>query len=203
MVGQTWSMASSRASIRFPARSDFERFFAGFPRPSVARDIFYCLEDGRVDFLLRHTYRGLAPHIERIIQDGLASRPPLAGRPLWGAALEMLLHLCCVGGLSLQVPPVVVPLARFLHGVAARVRQPQATVYDSAVATVEVYRLLEQLPNVHVAALDDTSIDGEIVMLGEAVVQGGGCRGVPRHDAVDPCRRGSGVPKPGPAAASR
>jgi nitric oxide reductase NorD protein len=149
-------------------RSDFERFFASFPRPSVARDIFYCLEDGRVDYLLRQTYRGLAPHIERIIQDGLASRPPLAGRPLWGAALEVLLHLCCVGRLSLKLPPIVVPLARFLRGVAARVRQPLATVDDSAVATVEVYRLLEQLPNVRVAALDDACIDGEVVTLGEA-----------------------------------
>ena len=137
------------------SRSDFERFFAGFPRPSVARDIFYCLEDGRIDYLLRQTYRGLAPHIERIIRDGLASRPPLAGRPLWGAALEVLLHLCCVGGSALKLPPMMVPLARFLRGVAARVRHPQATVYDSAVATVEVYRLLEQLPNVRVAAMDD------------------------------------------------
>jgi nitric oxide reductase NorD protein len=159
-----------RASASQPAspRSDFERFFSSFLRPSVARDIFYCLEDGRVDFLLRQTYRGLAPHLERIIQDGLASRPPLAGRPLWGAVLEVLLHLCCGGRLSLKLPPIVVPLARFLHGMAERVRQPQATVYDSAVATVEVYRLLEQLPNVRVAALDDASIDGEVVTLGEA-----------------------------------
>ena len=63
---------------------------------------------------------------------------------------------------------MMVPLARFLRGVAARVRQPQATVYDSAMATVEVYHLLEQLPNVRVAALDDAAIDGEVVMLGEA-----------------------------------
>ncbi len=160
-----------RASPSHPAapRSDFERFFAGFPRPAVARDIFYCLEDGRVDYLLRQTYRGLAPHIERIIQDGLSSRPPLAGRPLWGAVLEVLLHLCCVGRLSLNLAPMIVPLARFLHGVAARVRQPQATVYDSAVATVEVYRLLEQLPNVRVAARDDAWVDGEEMTLGEAL----------------------------------
>jgi nitric oxide reductase NorD protein len=162
---QAWRASSTPSPVR---HSDFERFFADFPRPSVARDIFYCLEDGRVDFLLRHTYHGLAPHIERIIQDGLASRPPLAGRSLWDAALEVLLHLCCVGQLSLRLPRIVVPLARFLHGMAARVRQPQATVYDSAVATVEVYRLLEQLPNVRMAALDAGDIDGEVVTLGEA-----------------------------------
>jgi nitric oxide reductase NorD protein len=149
-------------------RSDFERFFAGFPRPSMARDIFYCLEDGRVDYLLRQTYRGLAPHIERIIQDGLSSRPPLAGCPLWVAVLEVLLHLCCTGTLWLRLPSMMVPLARFLRGMAARVRQPQATVYDAAMATIEVYRLLEQLPNMRVAALDDAFIDGEVVMLGEA-----------------------------------
>ena len=149
-------------------RSDFERFFAGFPRPSVARDIFYCLEDGRVDYLLRQTYRGLAPHIERIIRDGLSARPPLVGCPLWVAVLEVLLHLCCTGTLSLSLPSMMVPLARFLRGAAARVRQSQATVHDAAMATVEVYHLLEHLPNVRVAALDDAAIDGEVVMLGEA-----------------------------------
>jgi nitric oxide reductase NorD protein len=159
-----------RASSRPPPvlHADFERFFSGFPRPAVARDLFYCLEDGRIDFLLQHTYRGLAPHLERIIEDGLASRPSLAGRPLWGVVLEILLHLCCVGRLSLQIPPIVVPLARFLRRVAGRVRQPQATVYNSAVATIEMYRLLEQLPNLRVGALDDACIDGEVVMLGEA-----------------------------------
>jgi hypothetical protein len=173
------SLGTTDAALHLPARqepeapaasprSDFERFFAGFARPSVARDIFYCLEDGRVDYLLRQTYRGLAPHVERIIRDGLSSRPPLTDYPLWVAVLEMLRHLCCTGSLALPVPPMLVPLARFLRGMALRVRQPQATVYDSALATVEVYRLLEQLPNVRVAALDTTVMDGEEVMLGEA-----------------------------------
>jgi hypothetical protein len=163
-------MRAWREPLSPPAspRSDFERFFAGFPRPSLARDIFYCLEDGRVDYLLRQTYRGLAPHIERIIRDGLSSRPPLAGCPLWVAILEVLLHLCCTGTLTRTLPSMMVPLAHFLRRVATSVRQPQATVYDAAMATIEVYRLLEQLPNMRVAALDDASIDGEVVMLGEA-----------------------------------
>jgi hypothetical protein len=134
----------------------------------VARDLFYCLEDGRVDFLLRQAYRGLAPHIEHIMQDGLAARLPLAGRALWNAALEILLHLCCMGKLALQVPLAIVPLVRFLRGVAAQVRRPQATVYDSAVATVEVYRLLEQLPNVRLGGVNAAYIDGDLVTLGEA-----------------------------------
>jgi nitric oxide reductase NorD protein len=170
--GGTPDLAWWRESAAAPAaspRSDFERFFSRFPRPSVARDIFYSLEDGRIDYLLRHTYRGLAPHIERIIRDGLASRPPLAGRPLWAAVLEVLIHLCGVGKLSIKLPPLLVPLARFLRSVSDRVRQPQATVYDSAVGTVDVYHLLEQLPNVRVAALDDAFIDGEVVTLAEAL----------------------------------
>jgi hypothetical protein len=160
-----WRQTSSQLGS---PRSDFERFFAGFPRPSVARDIFYCLEDGRVDYLLCQTYRGLAPHLIRMIQDGLASRPPMAGRPLWAAVLEVLLHLCCAGELSIHIPPLLVPLARFLRGVAECVRQPQATVYESALATIAVYRLLQQLPNVRVVALDDAGVDGEVVMLAES-----------------------------------
>jgi nitric oxide reductase NorD protein len=161
-----WPESSSQLAA---PRSDFERFFASFPRPSVARDLFHCLEDGRVDYLLRLTYRGLAPHIERIIDDGLASRPPLSGRPLWSVAHELLLHLCCTGKLVLRLPPVVVPLARYLRGAAARVRQPAATVYDSAVATIEVYRLLEQLPNARVMAPGEDCVDGVLATLGEAL----------------------------------
>jgi nitric oxide reductase NorD protein len=148
-------------------RSEFERFFASFPRPAVARDIFYALEDGRIDYLLRQAYRGLAPHLERVIREGLQVRPPLAGRALWDAMLEVLLHLCSTGSLSIQLPRLMLPLARFLRGVANRVRQPQAQVYDSAAGTIEVYRLLEQLPNVRVAALGDTSVDGEELALAD------------------------------------
>ncbi|HEX2276596.1 MAG TPA: VWA domain-containing protein [Candidatus Tectomicrobia bacterium] len=165
-LGAEWWQDSSTAQPA-PSRSDFERFFSKFPRPSVARDVFYSLEDGRIDALLRRNYRGLAPHIGRIIRDGLATRPPLTGRPLWGALIEVLIHLCGTGRLAIKVPSVLVPLARFLRSVADRVRQPQATVYDSAIGTVEVYRLLEQLPNVRVAALDDASVDGDLVTLGE------------------------------------
>jgi len=165
-----WWRASPAAQPASP-RSDFERFFASFPRPLVARDIFFSLEDGRVDYLLRRTYRGLAPHLERVIRDGLASRHPFTGRPLWGAVLEVLIHLCGVGRLPVNVPPVLVPLARFLRGVAGRVRRPQATVYDAAVGTVEVYRLLEQLPNVRAAALDD-AVDGEMVSAADVLSRG-------------------------------
>jgi nitric oxide reductase NorD protein len=160
-----WQESSTAQSPAW--RSDFEQFFSKFPRPSVARDIFYSLEDGRIDSLLRQSYHGLAPHIERIIRDGLASRPPSTGRPLWEAVLEVLIHLCGMGGLPIKIPPVLVPLAQFLRGVVARVRQPHATVYDAAIGAIEVYRFLEQLPNVRVTALDDASVDGELVTLGE------------------------------------
>jgi nitric oxide reductase NorD protein len=166
-----WGTAASSRPSATPSpafRSDFERFFAGFPRPSVARDVFYCLEDGRIDYRLCHAYRGLAAHIERIIQDALASRPPIAGRPLWEAVFEVLIHLCSTGTPPVRLPRLLIPLARFLQAVAGRVRQPQATVYDAAYAAVEVYRLLEQLPNVRLSAMGDGSIEEEVIVAAEA-----------------------------------
>ncbi|MBI3328453.1 MAG: hypothetical protein HYZ81_17345, partial [Nitrospinae bacterium] len=147
--------------------SDFERFFSRFPRPSVARDLFYCLEDGRVDYLLRQAYRGLAPHVDRVIHAALASRPPLSGRPLWEAILEVLLHLCGTGTLPARLPRVLIPLARFLGPVASRVRQLQATVYDATLGTLAVYQLLEQLPNVRLAALGDAALEGDMLALAD------------------------------------
>jgi hypothetical protein len=149
-------------------RSDFARFFAGFPRPAVARDLFYCLEDGRIDYRLRRVYRGLAPHLERAIQDGLAARPPLAGRSLWEALFEVLMHLCNAGTPPDGLPRLLVPLARFLQGVVCHIRRPQATVYDAAAGAIAVYRLLERLPNVRLGALD-AAAEGEVVALAEAL----------------------------------
>jgi nitric oxide reductase NorD protein len=150
-------------------RSDFERFFAAFPRPAVARDIFYCLEDGRIDYRLRHSYRGLAPHLERIVAEALAARPPLAGRPLWEAVLEILIHLCSAGRVPGRLPRPLAPLASVLHGVVSSLHQPQATVYDAARGTVEVYRLLEQLPNVRLDAEAELATEGDVLALAEAL----------------------------------
>jgi len=164
---ERWHLSATSPGVA--PRSDFERFFSLFPRPSLARDIFYILEDGRIDTILRRTYRGLAPHIERLIRDGLSSRPALAGLPLWAAVLEMLIHLCGIGHLSTNISPVLVPLARFLRGVCSRVGQPHATVYDAAIGAVEVYQLLEQLPNVPLALLNEASTGEEDVPLREVL----------------------------------
>jgi nitric oxide reductase NorD protein len=164
---ERWRLSPPRQA---PApRSDFERFFALFPHPSLARDIFYSLEDGRIDRRLCYAYRGLAPHIERLIRHGLASRAPMAGQPVWAVVLEMLMHLCSGGELAIQIPPAALPLARFLRHVASGVRQPQATVYDSAKGTLEVYGLLERLPNVPLPAWEDDAVDGEVVSLTESL----------------------------------
>ena len=160
------SRSSATPSPAF--RSDFERFFAGFPRPAVARDLFYCLEDGRIDYRLCHTYRGLATDIERVIQDALASRPPITARPLWDAVFEALIHLCSAGTPPARLPRLLTPLVRFLHGVVKRVRQSDATVYDAAAGAIEVYRLLEQLPNVRLDALGNVSADEEFIAVADA-----------------------------------
>lgn len=171
MSRQPPELARSSATQPLALHSDFARFFAGFPRPSVARDLFYCLEDGRIDYRLRQTYRGLARHLERVIQDALAMRSPIAGRPLWDALFEVLIHLCSVGTPPDDCPRLLVPLVRFLQGVVSSVRQPHATVYDAAAGAVEVYRLLEQLPNVPLGAVSDVLAEGEVIALADALSQ--------------------------------
>jgi hypothetical protein len=88
---------------------------------------------------------------------------------LWDTVFELLIHLCSRGTFPPKLSPVLVPLARFLRGAAAHVRRPQATVYDAAIGAIEVYQLLKRLPNVRVAALDDLSVDGEVIALADAL----------------------------------
>ena len=49
-----------------PIASHYELFFSLFDDRERARDIFFAVEDGRVDFLLRARYQGLAGEIEKV-----------------------------------------------------------------------------------------------------------------------------------------
>lgn len=61
-----------------------------FPIPSLARDIFFILEDGRIMRMLGKNYRGLKPEIKKAAALGLANRPCPDTNPVIDA-LEFLL----------------------------------------------------------------------------------------------------------------
>ncbi|MBI5119004.1 VWA domain-containing protein [Candidatus Poribacteria bacterium] len=152
--------------------SHYDLFFMLFKESQLARDIFFAIEDGRVDYRLREMYRGLAADMEKVARASLEGRAVAGSLPLREALVEALTRLSITGKIDesflekfmvvpmrmnshLQreeidesLPEKLLPLYRRICGLFARVLSHSATVTDSAVATARVYLLLGSLPNV-------------------------------------------------------
>ena len=131
-----------------PLVSHYELFFRLFDDPRLARDIFFAVEDGRVDFRLRKKYRGLAGDLAKVALDALDGRSSPSALPLREALVEGLVRLSVTGQIEESLPEDVMPIYRRVCGMFSPVLNRNATVDDSAVATARIYLLLDTLPNV-------------------------------------------------------
>jgi hypothetical protein len=130
-----------------PLESHYELFFRLFEDRQLARDIFFAVEDGRVDFRLCEKYKGLAPEIRSVARASLANRPAPLSLPLREALVESLVRLSLMGEtgeLALGLAPAILTEIRRIFG---HVLSEESTVNDSALATVEIYSLLHAVSN--------------------------------------------------------
>ena len=75
----------------FLEQADFDSFVL----KALAMDIFFVLEDGRIDHLLREEYRGLSQDLERVLAIQIADRLDPINLPLQEAMIEILLRMTC------------------------------------------------------------------------------------------------------------
>jgi nitric oxide reductase NorD protein len=131
--------------------SALEIFFRLFPNREMARDLFHLLEGARIDRALRREYRGLEKEMAGFLREVFGDRQPAAGLPLQESLIETILrvtidgqergdvrqpglaHLSCLE----ELPDMINPLLK-----------KEATVEDSARATVILYDLISAVPNV-------------------------------------------------------
>ncbi|MBW1836038.1 MAG: hypothetical protein JRF71_08500 [Deltaproteobacteria bacterium] len=133
----------------FAIASHYGIFFRLFNDPWFARDIFFAIEDGRIDFLLEKKYRGLAPLIERAGHESLKERPNPAALPPLEAGVEVLIRCSIRRRLDNTIPDSWHPFAEKIMGTLSRIFTPGATVTESAVATVRIYEQISNLLNFH------------------------------------------------------
>ncbi len=131
-----------------PIVSHYDLFFGIFADRTLARDIFFAVEDGRIDFRLRRTYQGLTVDLEKTARASLAERPAVSSLPLREALVEALIRLSISGQIEESLPPHVLPAYRHICEAFSRVLHRRATVEDSCLATARIYLLLASLPNV-------------------------------------------------------
>ena len=124
----------------------FDTFFAVFPLPELARRLFTILEDARIDAAMLRRYKGIRRDLTLIMAHSLQQRPALHGLPLRQALLEGLLQRTLGQELPEAMPALLRPLLQRLWPCLASVQAPGATVYDTAAAVADCYRLLMQIP---------------------------------------------------------
>ncbi|MBI3650000.1 MAG: VWA domain-containing protein [Acidobacteria bacterium] len=141
--------ANRNRKILKPQSVDFLRVLDEFPNKEIAMRLFTTIENGRIDFLLRKTYRGIRRDLDFVRLRLLERRPHLTDLPPEFVPLELLFQISLCGGATLTArrayPAVVAQLEEIF---AANIFQENATLGDSLIATRHIYELLvEQQAN--------------------------------------------------------
>ena len=132
--------------------SHYEIFFSLFDDRQLACDVFFAIEDGRIDYRLHEDYQGLAVGLTKVALASLEGRPAPSSLPLREALVESLIRLSITGRIEESLPREVLSLYRHVCRIYSRVLNRGATVTDSAVAAARIYRMMRALPNVSLEA---------------------------------------------------
>ena len=154
------------ANLPSTAATDMERFFDLMPDRKLGNDLYTIAEDSRIDAATKHEYGGIRASLTRMQRGELERRPDVRQLPLRQAFVENLVRFSLDGSDAILWPPSrSAEMARSL-GILERLRLPQASVQDTAEATLVLYAIAREIPNVvdqdlldedweNVEALDD------------------------------------------------
>ena len=155
----TWAFAISKvtdARVRnaleasSEGASDLEVFLKTFSDVALAQLCFEILEDARIDAALPLAFPGLVNTLDRAVVRELSHRPDWYLLPPRAAAAEVALRISLGHGRLNSVPKQVEGPARNIADIFGSINFLQSQVEDIALATVQLYCVLNQLPNLGV-----------------------------------------------------
>ena len=126
--------------------NEVDKFLYLFDDRRLAARIFTLVEDARIDYLVKQRYAGIRKSYQRIQQDALSRRPAFTYLSSREAFLEILARM------SLGDEPPIVSARphdpiKLALAIMKLMKSPQATVEDSAEATLRLYRIASTIPN--------------------------------------------------------
>ena len=127
--------------------TDITRCFSLLSDRKLALDLFTILEDGRLDFRVKVEYPGMRRFYNRVQQDALAGRPAIMELPMRQALAEMLVRFSLEQYRGLPTPKRYAKAVSVLAKIQRRLRNVEATVEDTAEATLRAYDILSRIPN--------------------------------------------------------
>ena len=139
--------------------TDLQRFFNLFEDRKLALDIFTVVEDGRLDARVKLEYAGIRRDYTRVQLDCLLERPEIRSLPVREAMVEFLVRLTLQQSGGLPAPKRHVEEARRIAKIAKRVLSAEASVEDTAEATLRIYAIISQIPNEEVPSQDWENVD--------------------------------------------
>ena len=135
--------------------TDIERFFDLFDDRRLGADLFAVAEDARIDRTVAREYSGIRSTYRRVQEAELPRRPRPEDLPLRQAFLENLVLATLEGFEHMRWPVTMIAILRHSLDVLAALQQPQATVEDSAEATLLLYELAQRIPNISSDLFED------------------------------------------------
>ena len=141
--------------------TDMQRYFNLFEDRKLSLDVFTVVEDGRLDFRVKHEYPGIKSAYVRVQIDSCEDRPDITELPAREALVEFLVRLSLQQYREIPAPSDYVEQARQIAAVARRILTPEATVEDTAEAALRIYAIISSIPNEEVPPdeWDDVDVD--------------------------------------------
>lgn len=127
--------------------TDVQRFFDLFDDRKLALDIYTVVEEARLDARVKHEYRGIRSPYTQVQTDSLSSRPDITELPMRQAMVEFLVRLSLQQYKGLPAPEQYKEEARQIGRIMRQVLNPEASVEDTAEATLRIYAIISQIPN--------------------------------------------------------
>jgi nitric oxide reductase NorD protein len=132
---------------RHEHESDLESFFRLFAQRELAVEIFTQLEALRIDEWVKRRYAGLRRAFDEVQQNALCERPVLEQLQPRDALAELLVRLTLSPHIEAELPALLREPLRQLVSLSDTLRLPEATVEDSAEATLRAYCIIVSIPN--------------------------------------------------------
>lgn len=128
-----------------PTETDLTRFYALFPQPALARDLFNIVEGHRIDSAIRRAYPGIRRDMEAIQAASVDRRPDLAGLPESQAVAEALLqHTLGTAPDDTMLPEATRALIARAIGLLDEMSAADTRVADAAAITGRIYIMIEE-----------------------------------------------------------
>jgi hypothetical protein len=127
--------------------TDIGRFLDLFENSRLGFDIFTVLEDCRLDYRIKVEYPGIRKASSRVQNETLEKRPRIEDMPLQQGLVELLIHMSLDQFQDLPVAIEYKEAGEMLSTILHQLRTAEATVEDTAEATLRAYEVISRVPN--------------------------------------------------------